>query len=100
MTQEQSLSVSDLNKLRSRLIADHRAEHADLDAAFEAKLAELDKQLAACDYKPVELRDLQATEIVGVQIDSGGQKLWVCVDGACVLRVKTPAVHVVDDRQA
>lgn len=42
--------------------------------------------------RSLELRDLKATEVVGLQIDSR-QRVWVCVDGQCVLRV-VGATHV------
>jgi len=43
--------------------------------------------------------DLKAETCTGVQIDVTGKKLWVCVDGACVLRVKTPEIVLTDDRK-
>ena len=42
------------------------------------------------------LRDLDAEQITGVQIEN--KKLWVCVDGECVLRVRTPEIEVTDNR--
>lgn len=36
--------------------------------------------------KSLELRDLKAREVVGLQIDDRN-RVWVCVDGQCVLRV-------------
>ena len=42
--------------------------------------------------------DLEAQEVVGVQIGTLGHKLWVCVDGVCVLRVKSPKVELTDQR--
>lgn len=32
------------------------------------------------------LRDLKADEVVGIRID-GRNRVWVCIDGGCVLRV-------------
>jgi hypothetical protein len=46
----------------------------------------------------MKLVDLSATECTGVRIDARGKKLWVCVDGQAVLRVKTPKVELADDR--
>jgi hypothetical protein len=44
--------------------------------------------------------DFQDVEIVGIQLSKDG-RLWVCVDGACVLRVKRAkeGFHITDDRQ-
>lgn len=36
--------------------------------------------------QPVEQRDLKAERVVGFQVDERN-RVWVCVDGACVLRV-------------
>ena len=44
-----------------------------------------------------ELKDYVANEGVGVRINSN--KLWVCVDGVCVLRVKSPLIELTDDRE-
>jgi hypothetical protein len=43
-------------------------------------------------------RDLEAKEFIGIQIAS--DRIWVCVDGQCVLRVKgTREIGVIDSRQ-
>ncbi len=42
------------------------------------------------------LRDIKAKEITGVQIGTLGHKLWVCVDGECVLRVRSPKIEIED----
>lgn len=34
----------------------------------------------------LELRDMRAKEIVGFQVDLSN-RVWVCIDGQCVLRV-------------
>ena len=34
----------------------------------------------------LELRNLKADEVVGIQVDMGN-RVWVCIDGQCVLRV-------------
>lgn len=39
-----------------------------------------------------EQRDLKATEVIGFQVDIRN-RVWVCVDGQCVLRV-VGAKHV------
>jgi hypothetical protein len=44
------------------------------------------------------LRDLQARHAVGVQVGTHGRRLWVCVDGVAVLRVKAPVIHLEDMR--
>ncbi len=48
--------------------------------------------------KPIELRDYVASECVGVQIGTTGHKLWVCIDGAAVLRVVAPTIELGDMR--
>lgn len=48
--------------------------------------------------RPIELRDYDAKEIVGVQIGQRGHKLWVCIDGVAVLRVKSPRIDLKDMR--
>ncbi len=45
-----------------------------------------------------KLRDIVAKEITGVQIGTFGHKLWVCVDGKAVLRVKSPEIEFIDLR--
>jgi len=45
-----------------------------------------------------KLRDIVAEEIVGVQIGSLGHRLWICVDGQAVLRVKSPVIEFSDLR--
>lgn len=32
--------------------------------------------------------DYQDVKSVGIQISTDGQRLWLCIDGECVLRVK------------
>lgn len=49
--------------------------------------------------KPIELQDYVAKEIVGVQIGESGHKLWVCIDGVAVLRVKSPKIELTDYRE-
>ncbi len=48
--------------------------------------------------KEIVLQDYIATDIVGVQIGSLGHKLWVCIDGVAVLRVKAPLIELEDMR--
>lgn len=48
--------------------------------------------------KPIDLQDYVASEVVGVQIGSEGHKLWVCIDGVAVLRVKAPVIDLEDMR--
>jgi len=50
--------------------------------------------------KPIVLQDYEAAHIVGVQIGTTGHKLWVCIDGAAVLRIKSPAIELTDLRYA
>ncbi len=45
-----------------------------------------------------EQRDMEAKEMIGVQVD-GRNYLWVCVDGACVLRVRGAKVEITDLRK-
>lgn len=53
-----------------------------------------------CDKngKPIILQDYAASEVVGVQIGTEGHKLWVCIDGVAVLRVKAPVIELEDMR--
>ena len=44
--------------------------------------------------KPIELQDYEAEMAVGVEIGKLGHKLWVCIDGVCVLRVKAPHIQL------
>ncbi len=47
-----------------------------------------------------EMRDLKADEVVGFQVDQRN-RVWVCVDGQCVLRVVgAKAVEIADLRRA
>jgi hypothetical protein len=48
--------------------------------------------------KEIVLQDYEAVEGVEVQIGARGHKLWVCIDGCTVLRVKAPKVVLVDQR--
>jgi hypothetical protein len=48
--------------------------------------------------REIELRDFEANKIVGVQIGTAGHKLWVCIDGVAVLRVKSPRIQLEDLR--
>ena len=45
-----------------------------------------------------ECRDINAQESTGVQIGTLGHKLWICVDGQCVLRIKSPKIGLTDLR--
>lgn len=45
-----------------------------------------------------ELVDIQAEEVTGIQINYTGTKLWVCVDGQCILRVNSPEIELLDSR--
>ena len=44
--------------------------------------------------KEIKLEDYEAKEGVGVQIGKTRHKLWVCIDGVAVLRVKAPFIIV------
>ncbi len=59
-----------------------------------------DKATGNKPHDPSEnkLRDIDAIEITGVQIGTFGHKLWVCVDGECVLRVRSPEISLDDMR--
>jgi len=48
--------------------------------------------------KKIGLVDYEATEHVGVQIGTSGHRLWVCIDGVAVLRVKSPLIILEDKR--
>jgi len=49
--------------------------------------------------KPIELRDYEANTVVGVDIGYLGHKLWVCIDGVAVLRIKAPEIILDDKRE-
>lgn len=49
--------------------------------------------------KEVVLQDYEASETVGVQIGALGHKLWVCIDGVAVLRVRAPKIELTDMRE-
>lgn len=43
--------------------------------------------------------DYTPTQIAGVQISEDSRRLWVCVDGECVLRIhRSPMLQVTDLR--
>jgi hypothetical protein len=46
-----------------------------------------------------EFRDIISEVITGVQIDHKGHGLWVCVDGSCVLRIRSPEIYLDDMRK-
>lgn len=41
--------------------------------------------------------DLVNADVVGIQVSSDGNRLWLCVNGACVLRVKNIKRIDIDD---
>jgi hypothetical protein len=49
--------------------------------------------------KDIELVDYVAETGVGVEIGHQGHKLWVCIDGVAVLRVKAPEIFLTDMRE-
>jgi hypothetical protein len=49
--------------------------------------------------KLLEQRDIKAQEVVGFQVDYRN-RVWVCIDGQCVLRVVgAKHVEIMDDRR-
>jgi hypothetical protein len=48
--------------------------------------------------KSIVLRDYEANEVVGVQIGTLGHRLWVCIDGVAVLRLRAPKIDLEDMR--
>lgn len=50
------------------------------------------------EFESPQQRDFRADEITGVQISADGKRLWVCVDGACILRVRSPKIELTDLR--
>jgi len=50
--------------------------------------------------KPLQLQDYEAKVGVGVTIGVLGHKLWVCVDGVAVLRIKAPEIMLEDMRES
>jgi hypothetical protein len=50
----------------------------------------------------LELRDINSADIVGIQVAPFGTKIWVCVNGICVLRIaniKDGKVEITDMRR-
>ena len=46
------------------------------------------------------MHDVAAAKLVGIQISHNGEKLWVCVDGSCILRIaRIDGPIEVDDRR-
>jgi len=44
--------------------------------------------------------DYQNVESVGIQISADGLKVWICIDGECVLRVKgVKEIGILDKRE-
>ncbi len=47
-----------------------------------------------------KLRDFSRVDHVGIQIDETGNRVWVCLNGICVLRVKgIVAINLMDLRR-
>ena len=46
--------------------------------------------------KKIELVDYEAKKVVGIQIGGTGHRLWICIDGIAVLRIKSPSI-ILDD---
>ena len=79
--------------------------------AASAAMLEIAEAIVAARDKPdanaphdakgrlIELRDFDATEVVGVQIGTLGHKLWICIDGIAVLRVNSPKIELEDMRE-
>jgi hypothetical protein len=45
------------------------------------------------------LRDFYNVDAVGIQTDTKGQRLWVCIDGQCILRIKgIKTLEILDNR--
>ena len=59
---------------------------------------EADEAVDRLNEAPHECRDIVADQITGVQIGTMGHKLWVCVDGSCVLRIRSPEIELTDMR--
>lgn len=47
--------------------------------------------------KEIVLQDYEA-EAIGVSIGHAGHKLWVCIDGVAVLRIKSSHIFLEDQR--
>lgn len=60
----------------------------------------LDMKATDKNDKEIVLQDYEAKVGVGVEIGHTGHKLWVCIDGIAVLRVKAPEVCLTDMRDA
>ena len=47
-----------------------------------------------------EIMDYQNIESVGIRVAADAQRIWVCVNGACVLRVRgIKILELQDDRE-
>ncbi len=46
--------------------------------------------------KEIILTDYEAKKVVGIQIGVTGHRLWICIDGVAVLRIKSPSI-ILDD---
>jgi hypothetical protein len=48
-----------------------------------------------------ELVDYMDVKDMGIQISQDGQRVWVCVNGICILRVKgiKDKLEIMDDRE-
>ncbi|KKM05538.1 hypothetical protein LCGC14_1753040 [marine sediment metagenome] len=55
---------------------------------------EVNDMLKDKNGKDIVLEDYEASVGVKVQVNRTGQKLWVCIDGVAVLRVKSPLIAV------
>jgi len=53
-------------------------------------------EIADKNGKPIMLQDYEANHAVGVQIGATGHRLWVCIDGVAVLRVKAPLIELIE----
>ncbi len=48
--------------------------------------------------KEIKLEDYEAKEVVGIQIGATGHKLWICIDGVAVLRIKAPTITLKNEK--
>ena len=51
------------------------------------------------NWKEIVCQDYEANIGVGVEIGQTGHKLWVCIDGICVLRIRSPKIILTDFRE-
>jgi len=89
-----SISTEELTVLEASILKDLDKHIPDMEEVQKEEVCIVDR-----NARPLRLVDYEARENVGVQIGSLGKKLWVCIDGTAVLRVKSPQIELEDRRK-